>query len=73
MYLTAFQNYHIPREIFLSVENLPTVVQCRFSGGKIASMEPIFDLPVAGINHSHLPIVVEPIEAENNSDLPILV
>ena len=73
MYLSAFQNYHIPREIFLSLKNLPTVVQCRFSAGKIASMEPIFDLPVAGINHSHLPIVVEPIKAQNNSDLYIVV
>ena len=29
MYLNAFNNYHIPREGFLLLNNLPTVVCCR--------------------------------------------
>ena len=94
MYLNAFENDNIPREGFLSLNHFPTVVRwseerCQSVIDTISPIEandytklpialtnidlPIVVEPVEAQNSSDLPIVVEPIEAQNNIDLPIVV
>ena len=80
MYLHSYNNNLIPREGLLSLNNLPTVIDANANYyAKSPVMTNICDLPISVVepieaqNKSDLPIVVEPIEAQNKSDLPIVV
>ena len=65
MYMNAFENDLIPREDFLSLNHLPTVVHLPI----VIVVEPV----ETQLNTNDLPIVVEPVEAQNANDLPIVV
>ena len=86
MYLNAFNYDLIPREGFLSLNNLPTVVCCRWLEDKsnnscIETCRSVIDtnLPIVvepvevQTKYIDLPIVVEPVEIQTNIDLPIVV
>ena len=81
MYLHSYNNDLIPREGLLSLNNLPTVIDANYYEKSPAVLMTnrfyppiVVDLePVEAQNKSDLPIVVEPVEARNTSDLPIVV
>ena len=72
MYLSACNNGLIPREGFLSLKNLPTVVCCRWledksNNSSIETCRSVVDTnisPVETQKYIDLPIVVEAVEAQ---------
>ena len=78
MYLNAFNNNLIPREGFLSLNNLPTVVCCRWledksNNSSIETCRSVIDTNISPVEAQKytidLPIVVEPVEAQNKNQI----
>ena len=81
MYLIAFNNDLIPREWFLSLNNLPTVVCCRWldhlddksNNSSIETCRSVIDTNISPVEAQKytidLPIVVEPVEAQNKNQI----